>query len=54
MRPQTPQGQPASKHETLLLIILVCKYDIKEAHFILSNPLFEKEGPWAETSKGGG
>ena len=33
---------------------LVCKSDIKETHCILSNLLFEKECPWAETPKGGG
>ena len=38
-RPQTLQGEPGVKPETHLLIILslVCKSDIKEAHCILSS-----------------
>ena len=33
-QPQTPQGESVAKPETLLLIILsiICKYDIKEVH----------------------
>ena len=42
-RPQTPQGEPAANHETLLLIILrlTCKYDMKEAHCKLSKSLLK-------------
>ena len=41
-RPKTLQGEPVAKHGTPLLIILnlVCKFDIKEAHSALSNQLF--------------
>ena len=43
-RPQTPQVEPVAKPETLLLIMLslACKSDIKQAHYVLSNPLFKK------------
>ena len=55
-RPKTPQWEPVVKHVIVLLIILnlACKSDIKEAHGILSNPLFKQEYPWAETYTGSG
>ena len=40
--PQTPQGEPDAKSETLLLIKLnICKSDIKRAHCVSSNPLLK-------------
>ena len=44
-RHQTPQIEIVAKPEPPLLIILslVCIYDIKEVHGNLSNPLFETE-----------
>ena len=43
-RPQTPQGESVAKPGTLLLIILsvVCKFDLQEVHNNLFNPLFKK------------
>ena len=45
LRPQTPQEQSLAKPETHLLIILslVCKYDIKEVHGNYTNPVFSKK-----------
>ena len=44
-RHQTPQIGTVAKPEPLLLIILtlVCEYDIREVHDNLPNPLFETE-----------
>ena len=42
-RPQTPQGESVSKHETPMIIVsLVSKPDIKVVHCMWSTPLFKK------------
>ena len=37
----------------LIILSLLCKFDIMEAHSNLSNPLYWKESPWKETSLDG-
>ena len=45
LRPQTPQEESLAKPETHLLIILslVCKYDMKEVHGNYTHPVFSKK-----------